>query len=127
MQARKLKVLLILFFMAGLSACDNDLDSEQVLCTYDFRSIGIKVSGEPLTAYCTVRLSNSDTIRHPKEGEPQTQWYTVLDDAYRPKLANKEDVFRFIGKRGDDIVVEEDYRIGADECHIYKVSGKDEI
>jgi hypothetical protein len=127
MEAKKLTVYIILFLSAGLSACQNDLDSKQVFCTFEFRSIGIKVPGEPLTNYYTVRLSNADTIRHPDSGEPQTQWCSVLDDSYRRKLTNKQDVFRFIGKRGDDIVVEEDYLIGADECHVYKVSGKDEI
>jgi hypothetical protein len=127
MKARKLAVLIVLFLLAGLSACENDLDSKQIYCTDEFRSIVIKVSGDPLTDHYTVRLSNSDTIRRQQMGEPQTQWYTVLNDTYQRKLANKQDVFRFIGKRGDVIVVEEDYLIGADECHVYKVSGKDEI
>lgn len=127
MEARKLSFLIILFLLTALSACENDLDSKQVYCTDDFRGISIRVSGEPLSDHYTVRLSDSDTIRRPKSAEPQTQWYTVLDDTYQRKLANKEDVFRFIGKRGDVIVVEEDYVIGADECHVYKVSGKDEI
>ncbi|WP_138475759.1 hypothetical protein [Dyadobacter bucti] len=127
MKARKPAVLIVLLFFAGLNACQNDLDSKQVYCTDIFIGIRIKVSGGPLTDHYTVRMSSSDTIRRPESTDPQTQWYTVLDDNYQRKLANQEDVFRFIGKRGDVIVVEEDYVIGADECHVYKVSGKDEI
>lgn len=125
---KKLKVLSLvsLLAVAGLSSCDDSITRDEVACTMEFRFVTIKVSGEPLTDYYTVRLSTSDTIRTKHPDSTIDKAYVVLSDNYQKKLENREDTFRFIGKRasGD---VQEDFVISADRCHISKVSGKSEI
>jgi hypothetical protein len=114
-----------LFFTTGLCACQSSIKANEVICTTVFQSVGLKVLGEALTDFYTIRLSTSDTIRRSTGVEAQTHWYLVLDDSYQPRLANKQESFRFIGKIGQTVVVREDYIIAADQCHINKVSGKD--
>lgn len=111
---------------AGLSSCDDSIRRDEVFCTEEFRSIRIKVSGDSLTDYYTVRRSNADTIRFKQSDPVFEQNYVVLNDNYQKKLENQQDTFRFVGKRasGD---VQEDFVISADHCHITKVSGKSEI
>ena len=97
------------------------------VCTTEFESVGVQVLGDSLTSFYTIRLTNSDTIRLSTGIEAQTHWYLILDDSYRQRLANSQESFRFVGKRGQRIIIQEDYVIAADECHIKKVSGKSEI
>lgn len=127
MRANRVFFSVSLFFATGLYACQPDINTDQAICTTEFRSVGLRVIGDTLTDFYTIRLSNSDTIRRSTGVEPQTHWYLVLDDSYQRQLVNKQESFRFIGKKGQTIVIREEYIIAADQCHINKVSGKSEI
>ncbi|WP_215231770.1 hypothetical protein [Dyadobacter linearis] len=124
MKVQKLPLLIGLLTILALNACKMDGDPGDINCTEEFRSVGLEVSGEPLTEFYTVRLATSDTLRARSEFVPESRWYWVLDDSYQKLLANRQEVFKFVGKRGSAIVVQEEYTIGADACHIFKVSGK---
>ena len=126
MRTRNLALLLTISLTISLPGCTEE-DKEAVNCTEEFRSARVKVPGEPLTEFFTIRLSNSDTIRYPDKYDPKQGYYLVLDDSYQPKLEGRQDTFRFIGKRNNIIVVQEDYVFKADQCHITKVSGKDQL
>lgn len=54
-------------------------------------------------------------------------YYTVLDDSYRHFLKGKERRFLFSGIKNGTTVFEEEFVIGADQCHIYKVEGTEKI
>ncbi|KAA0992607.1 hypothetical protein [Dyadobacter aurulentus] len=127
MKAQKLPLLISLLLVAGSNACEPGPGRKDINCTEEFRTVGVKISGEPLSDYYTIRLSTSDTIRAKPGIEPSSGWYWILDDSYKELLKNRKEVFRFIGKRGNATVVDEEYLIEADHCHINKVSGKDEI
>ena len=117
-------IRLILFLAISLSGCKDEQPQQGVICTEEFRSTTLYVPGAPLTESFTIRLSNSDTIRIKGNADLRQGYYVVLDDNYQAKLENQEDNFRFIGKRGNEVVVLEDYVFKADQCHITKVSGK---
>lgn len=119
--------IVAVFLVAGLCTCQTGVDADKSVCTTEFRSVGLTVSGDSLTDFYTVRLSTSDTIRGSTGVESRTHWYLVLDDSYQRTLANRQETFRFIGKKGQLVVVREDYLIAADRCHIRKISGKSEI
>ena len=112
-----------LVLSTGLYGCKQ---SVPVLCTAEYRSIVIRVSGDSLTDFYTVRLSTSDTIRRPNL-DYKPQWYPVLDDSYHSTITNTQERYQFIGKIKNAIVVNEEYVIKADACHVYKVSGRDEV
>ncbi|PSL18059.1 hypothetical protein CLV60_1337 [Dyadobacter jiangsuensis] len=120
-------VRLISFFAILLSGCTDDQPQQGVNCTEEFRAATLYVPGAPLTDSFTIRLSKSDTIRIKGNADFRQGYYVVLDDHYQAKLENQQDNFRFIGKRGNEVVVQEDFVFKADQCHITKVSGKNKL
>ncbi|MDQ6476875.1 hypothetical protein [Dyadobacter sp. LHD-138] len=124
MKTRNLSLLLTLSLTTLLCSCVDEDNERGVICTEEFRSALLNVPGDPLTESYSIRLSNADTIRHLANSDLRPGYYLVLDDNYQPKLENQQDTFRFIGKRGSEVVVSEDYIFKADKCHITKVSGK---
>lgn len=127
MKIRRMTWLLYLPFFIAQAGCRQEEEPGELLCTSDLKYFTLKVSGSALTDFYTIRLSNSDTIRHTANVDLKQNVYLVLDDRYREKLENQQDTFRFIGKRGNGIAVQEDYVFQADHCHISKVSGASEI
>ncbi|MBD2755597.1 hypothetical protein [Spirosoma validum] len=106
----------------GLDAC-----REETVRTAIYSSVNISVLGDSLTDYYTIRVPNSDTIHYGNARRDNTTSYVVLDDSYQSALANSQDRFRFVGEINNAVVVDEEYVIKADECHISKVSGKEEV
>jgi len=117
-------ICLTSFLAISLSGCKDEQPQQGVICTEEFRSTTLYVPGAPLTESFTIRLSDSDTIRIKGNVDFRQGYYVVLDDNYQAKLENQQDNFRFIGKRGNEVVVQENYVFKADQCHITKVSGK---
>jgi hypothetical protein len=118
-------LLFTLFLSVSLTACVDEGDDVAVNCTEEFRSSRLHVPGDPLTESYTIRMSTADTIKY--NSDLSSGYYIVLDDHYQPNLENQQDSFLFIGKRGNEEVIREDYVFKADHCHITKVSGKDII
>lgn len=103
-------------------SCDKTPLENEVMCTEEFRTVGLTVVGDSLQDHYTIRISNNDTLRFSAFGF-QDNYYTVLDDSYASVLKNKEELFIFHGISDDSLVVTETFVIGADNCHIYKKSG----
>jgi hypothetical protein len=120
-------LLFNLFLAVSLTACADEGDDVAVNCTEEFGSSILHVPGDPLTESYTIRISTADTIKYVSNSDLSPGYYIVLNDHYQPNLENQQDSFRFIGKRGNDVIVREDYVFKADYCHITKVSGKDII
>lgn len=93
----------------------------------EFRTIGIQVNGNTLDTCYTVRLTNNDTIWPNTQMVLYDHLYPVLTDMYQPHLVNQLDSFRFCGYLQGMKVVDEIFKIKADECHIDYVSGKTEV
>jgi len=124
---KKLILFCSIVFAGLFQSCEEDVTSG-IVCTQEFRSIGVSIIGGSLTDYYTVRNSNLDTIRFSEDiNSIDANWYPILDDSYQSKIANSEEVFTFIGEINNTIVINEEYIIKADECHIEKISGKSEI
>lgn len=102
-----------------------------IACTMMFAMITVEVkdnSGNPviLDEYHTVRESSGQHIMS-QSHVPDSGTYTILDDNYVSTLKNKQEKFRFIGKKNGVEVINEPYTISADCCHVNKDSGKSEI
>jgi len=97
------------------------------ICTEEFRTITVTITGGTLDDFYTIRKSTEETIRYSKEDGLTENYYPILDDSYQSKFANSQETFQFIGILNETIVVDEEYVIAADFCHINLVSGKTEI
>ena len=118
---RILQLSLFIFFFTVLLVFSCKHNNE-VVCTSMFASVNIEVDGGVLDDYYTIRNSTGDTIRF--TGGPFQNSYPVLDDNYQQMLENKQETFKFIGIKSGNKVVDENFVISADKCHISKVSGK---
>ena len=107
-----------------LISCTKD---EEVICTMEYRYISIDVKGGILDDFYTIRKYTGDTIRNEKDNIIGSNSYIILSDNYQNKIKNKEEIFIFKGYITDSLVVNEQFIIKADECHIDYVSGKKEI
>lgn len=117
--------LSLTILLALLIGCSKD---DEVICTNEFRFVGLLVTGDSLTEYYTVRNSNNDTLRFDQcISYPEERWYLILDDSYSETLKNNQENFRFIGLINDSLVIDENYLISADDCHINKDTGEREV
>ena len=116
--------ILIVVSILILISCTKD---EEVICTMEYRYISIDVKGGILDDFYTIRKYTGDTIRNEKDNIIGNNSYIILSDNYQNKIKNKEEIFIFKGYITDSLVVNEQYVIKADECHIDYVSGKKEI
>jgi hypothetical protein len=125
------KTPFIVAFIAVLSlsfGCSEKKDVPQVMCTEEYRIVSLKINGDTLTDFYTVRELTGETIRYNTNGvKPFMNYYPVLEDSYQYILVNSSERFTFRGFIGEKLVVDEPYLIGADFCHIYKLNGNDEI
>ena len=121
-----MKSLSIFVLCITLLSCNDSSGDDQKVCTEEFRTVAITVSGATLDDFYTIRKSNQETIRYSSD-EVIENSYPVLTDEYQPMLKNKEETFQFIGIIENQTVVDEDFIIKADECHIQYVSGKTEV
>ena len=116
--------ILIVVSILIIISCTKD---EEVICTMEYRYISIDVKGGILDDFYTIRKYTGDTIRNEKDNIIGSNSYIILSDNYQNKIKNKEEIFIFKGYITDSLVVNEQFIIKADECHINYVSGKKEI
>ena len=116
--------ILIVVSILIIISCTKD---EEVICTMEYRYISIDVKGGILDDFYTIRKYTGDTIRYEKDNIIGNNSYIILSDNYQNKIKNKEEIFIFKGYITDSLVVNEQFIIKADECHIDYVSGKKEI
>lgn len=109
--------LSLVFCSVLFVGCDN---SNPVLCTKEFRTVGVEVTGKTLNSWYTVREKNGDTLILNTSFQ---NIYGVLDDNFQKTLANKQETFIFHGVISDSVWIKEAIEIKADACHIEYVSG----
>lgn len=127
---KKYGVILLCVIALGCHTTRKTTCPPEVMCTRIFKSVVVQVKnteGTPVTLddTYTVNVNTGETIRLEGTGEPG--YYIVLNDSYQKKIVNTTAQFQFIGVKNGQRVVDEPYRIGADCCHIEKVSGQNEI
>lgn len=102
------------------SSCSEDF----IACTEEFAMVGIEINGANIIETFTIRNANGDTIRN--EGNFNNV-FIVLDDGFQKELENREETFTFFAFDADSLRVSQEYVIGADRCHIERISGPVEI
>lgn len=133
------KVTLFLFILLHLG-CTTDNDKEDcnsVACTLNFVTIGVSVKNTsggavPLDSFkVTDTASGTDLtlVANDQEFEDYKNngFYPIFSDAYRLQYQNKSTTISFKGFIGNDIVVTEEFVVGADCCHVSLISGTTDI
>lgn len=129
----------VLFGLFSSSSCSkkklktigNECD---VFCTEEFRSIFTTVvdtNGQTVELYSTstVRNSTQEVVFSYQYDSTiiNNGIYTIMNDGYQKQLKNQVDTFTFTGITNDNRMVEGQFVISADCCHINKVSGQDTL
>ncbi len=101
-------------------------------CTEEFRSISVKIKtadGEPVTEidYQVLLTQTGRAFTVPFNDDHSSGCYEIFSDAFRSAYENKELSITFRGELNGAEVVNEEYVVGADCCHVYLVSGLEEI
>lgn len=100
-------------------------------CTEEFAMITVEINGGYLDRTATVRSSTGDTVYAYDNPHDSTSlpppFYVIIDDNYAGDLRDDQDVFTFFGWVNDSLVVQQNYLISADACHIDRESGPTQI
>ena len=119
--------VVVLSLLTLVFSCAKKNPDGPIACTELFASVSIGVVGGELTDYFTVQQSTGDTLRLGNLNFFGLYSYYVVDDSYQSKLVNNPQIFTFYGYITDTKVIEEVFVVSADECHIYKVSGVEQV
>lgn len=102
-----------------------------IACTMMFAMVNVEVKDQGgnkviLDEHYTLREKDGQKLNVQAIGI-DSNVHTVLDDNFITTLKNKTELFRFIGKKNGVEIVNEQYEISGDCCHINKVTGKETI
>lgn len=136
----KLFVALITVLLT-LNCSDNDTDDasncSDVFCTEEFRTITVSVKDNDgvavaLDSFKVVDLTNGENITLDASGS-EYEWmtkngtYPLFSDKYVAKYRNKEIEINFQAYVDDKILVDSDFTVGADCCHVVLIEGDTDI
>ena len=107
----------------SFSSCE--LFDGGVVCTEQFESIVVNVTGDLPDEVYTVQQNTRDTLTFPQDLSVGV--YVVIDDSYAEELRNSQETFWFHAVRNGSVEIRQEFVVGADECHIFKVTGPDSI
>ncbi len=128
--------LLLLLFFAG---CENNDPNDCInqACTEEFRTITVTIKDSEnnpvaLDSFKVTNLENGDDLSRELnnaefEAMSENGVYPLFGDEYARDFRNKEVEINFKGYIDDQELINSDYKVGADCCHIILISGDPEI
>lgn len=116
-----------IFFAFLLGVLFTSCKDDDTACTMDFRTVVITVSGQNLNDVYTIRVDNEEKLTFDQGNALGNETYVVIDDSYVDKMKNQTLDFLFVGEVNGSVVVEEEFTIQADECHVEYVSGNTDV
>ena len=127
-------VLCLLLFFQSCSEKERKCD---VACTEEYRTITVSIKDSEskpvaLDYYEVVDLENGrDLTLQPSDNEFQnmreTGAYPLFSDKYVQEYFQQQLEIKFTGYINGEEVVSEDYIVGANCCHVYRISGDLEL
>ncbi|MGW1456648.1 hypothetical protein ACWBC2_16805 [Salegentibacter agarivorans] len=102
------------------------------ICTEEFRSISVELTnaeGNPvvLDSIALRDITNNREIDLNSTENAGNGFYSIFNDNLVPEYKNEEINLLFKGFQEENLILEQEYKVGADCCHIYHVSGPLEI
>ena len=135
MTMKKFHIYIFLLLLLGCN--DDKSDCPDTICTQNFVTITVFINDTNANPISLDRFevliieSGVDITRIVSETAfeimQQTGAYPVFGDEYQPSFANTEVQINFKGIINDQVIVNEDYTVGADCCHVYRISGNTNI
>jgi hypothetical protein len=126
-----ISMLAALLLLTGIVACKSsgglagEASCEGVTCTMQFAAVTVAIhdaKGYP-AALDSVVTFNAAGARVRKSRGNASGIYAILDDSYRKALTNRKETFSVRGYRRGRELVRESFSLGADCCHVRKISG----
>ena len=131
------KFFIYIFLLLFLSCNDDKSDCTDTFCTHNFVTITvfIKDTNDNPVAIDTFEVliieSGIDITRIVNDSEfeimRQNGTYPLFGDEYQQSYANTEVQINFKGIINNQVIVNEDFTVGADCCHVNLISGNTNI
>lgn len=131
--------LSILFVILLFQSCmkGEDVDGCNGICTEEFRTITIEIKdaeGNPvaLDSFSVINTGNGNelgtSINNPEfDYFRENGTYPIFSDLYSQEFRQREITINFKGFIDETEVINENYEVGADCCHVYYISGEREL
>ena len=138
-KGRSLTTIFLIACTAVLFSCINlNTHHDDIMCTEEYRMITVRVTDSlfnpvMLTRYRTIKVSSGDTLNFQGEDpymdsiNQKNGYYTLMTDGKMYLTSTSGTEFKFVGWVGEKQVVNENYIIGNDQCHVQFFSGRREI
>jgi len=131
----------LLLVLLTLNCSDNGTEDApnclDVICTREYRTITINIKDKDgvavaLDYFKVIVLSNGvDITLEPSSSEydymANNGTYPLFSDKYVAKYSNRELEINFKGYVDDELLVDSDYVVGADCCHVLLIEGEKEV
>ncbi|MBZ9729374.1 hypothetical protein LB467_06710 [Salegentibacter sp. JZCK2] len=100
------------------------------ICTEEFRSITVEITDTQRNPVVLDSTSITD-ITNDRQlnliSDFENGFYTIFNDNFVSQYKNEEISLLFQGFQDEDLLVEQEYEVGVDCCHVYYISGALEI
>ncbi|WP_339835904.1 hypothetical protein [uncultured Maribacter sp.] len=137
------RILTLVYVAFIIVSCSNDNEKskedcgENTACTQNYKTIGVTIKDSfgvkiVLDSYTVIDMATKEdlTISYSNEefeNYRDTGYYPIFSDAFRVQYQNSKATISFKGYISDNEVVTEDFIVGADCCHVRRISGNTEI
>ncbi len=131
------KIVYFLFLLSCLSCTKNNTNCSDTFCTEEFRTITVTIKNSNGTAVVldsfevSIIDTKMDITREVNENEfemmQQKGKYPLFGDEYSRDYENEEVRINFKGFLNNQEIVNTDFTVGADCCHVILVEGITEI
>lgn len=129
-------IVLLLLFFAGCAYTETT-DCTNKACTEVFKTIAVTILDSDqnqvaLDSFKVINLENGNDLTrivHPAEFEAMMEngTYPLFGDEFVQEFRNKKVEINFKGFRDNLEIVNSNYTVGADCCHVILISGEPEI
>mgnify|MGYP005997399751 CR=1 FL=1 len=132
--------IIVAFLSLILVACNNNDDAEQqdcseAICTHNFVTITVSVKDEAgdavvLDSFEVIDTATGENLAKDistEEYHNDQGIYPLISDAHRIQYQNKTTTLTFKGYINDELVVNQEFEVGADCCHVSLITGNREI
>jgi hypothetical protein len=130
---RKIFIAIPILFSLLFIKCDDDnrINCEFSMCTMEFRSVVVLLKHESdstafvLTDYKVIRLSDSKdiSIKDDNLGD-NNGYYPIINDTKRNLFEFNNTAVEFKGYLNNDLVIQKQFIVTSDCCHISLVEGE---
>jgi len=123
----------VLFIFVLIGCCDNNLDCIGVACTEEYVTLIVTIIDSEynpieLDSYKVVLIDTfQDITINESDWMKNLGIYPLFSDSYTNDYLNDSVEINFMGYINNKIVVNENYIVGADCCHVHLIEGQTDI